>query len=101
MPHSLFQPISIGPLILRNRIFMAPLTRMRSSQPGDVPNALMAEYYRQRASAGLVISEATQISPEGKGYADTPGIYSAEQVAGWQLATDAVHQAGGHICMQL
>lgn len=101
MSISLFHPIRIGNLLLPNRIFMAPLTRMRSSQPGDVPNALMAEYYGQRASAGLVISEASQISPEGKGYADTPGIYSAEQVAGWKRATEAVHQAGGHICMQL
>lgn len=101
MPISLFQPIQIGDLHLPNRVFMAPLTRMRSSQPGDVPNALMAEYYRQRAGAGLVISEASQVSPEGKGYADTPGIYSAAQVEGWKLATGAVHQAGGHMCMQL
>lgn len=101
MPISLFQPIQIGELHLPNRVFMAPLTRMRSSQPGDVPNALMAEYYRQRAGAGLVISEASQVSPEGKGYADTPGIYSAAQVEGWKLATGAVHQAGGHMCMQL
>ena len=101
MPISLFQPIQIGDLHLPNRVFMAPLTRMRSSQPGDVPNALMAEYYRQRAGAGLVICEASQVSPEGKGYADTPGIYSAAQVEGWKLATGAVHQAGGHMCMQL
>jgi N-ethylmaleimide reductase len=101
MAIDLFQPITVAGFKLPNRLFMAPLTRMRSSQPGDVPNALMAEYYAQRASAGLVISEASQISPEGKGYADTPGIYSAEQVAGWKLATDAVHKAGGHFCMQL
>jgi N-ethylmaleimide reductase len=101
MSISLFQPVRIGDLVLSNRVFMAPLTRMRSSQPGDVPNALMAEYYAQRASAGLVISEASQISPEGKGYADTPGIYSDAQVAGWKLATEAVHRAGGRFCMQL
>ena len=101
MTISLFQPIQIGDSLLPNRIFMAPLTRMRASQPGDIPNALMAEYYGQRAGAGLVISEASQISPEAKGYADTPGIYSAEQVAGWKLTTEAVHRAGGHIGMQL
>ena len=101
MSISLFQPIRIGDLVLSNRVFMAPLTRMRSSQPGDVPNALMAEYYTQRAGAGLVISEASQISPEAKGYADTPGIYSTEQVEGWKLATEDVHRAGGHMCMQL
>ena len=101
MSISLFQPIRIGDMVLSNRVFMAPLTRMRSSQPGDVPNALMAEYYTQRAGAGLVISEASQISPEAKGYADTPGIYSTEQVEGWKLATEDVHRAGGHMCMQL
>ncbi|HWR96082.1 MAG TPA: N-ethylmaleimide reductase [Arenimonas sp.] len=101
MSISLFQPITVGNLVLSNRILMAPLTRMRASQPGDVPNALMAEYYTQRAGAGLVITEATQISPEGKGYADTPGIYSAEQVDGWRKVNESVHQAGGRICMQL
>ncbi len=101
MSVTLFDAINVGPLHLNNRIFMAPLTRMRSTQPGDVPNALMAEYYTQRASAGLVITEATQISNEGKGYADTPGIYSAEQVAGWKHINQAVHNAGGTICMQL
>jgi N-ethylmaleimide reductase len=98
---TLFQPITVGQMALRNRIFLAPLTRMRATQPGDVPNALMAEYYTQRAGAGLVITEASQISPEGKGYADTPGIYSSEQVAGWRKVNDSVHQAGGRICMQL
>ena len=101
MPIDLFQPITVAGLRLPNRVFMAPLTRMRAEQPGDVPTPLMAEYYAQRASAGLVICEASQISPEGKGYADTPGIYSDAQVAGWRLATDAVHAAGGHMCMQL
>ena len=101
MSITLFDAINVGALHLNNRIFLAPLTRMRASQPGDVPNALMAEYYAQRASAGLVITEASQISPEAKGYADTPGIYSHEQVAGWKLVNDAVHSAGGKICMQL
>jgi len=80
---------------------MAPLTRMRATVPGDVPNDLMAEYYVQRASAGLLISEGTQVSPEGKGYLDTPGIHSDEQVAGWRRVTDAVHEAGGLIAAQL
>ena len=101
MSVTLFDAINIGPIQLNNRIFMAPLTRMRATQPGDVPNVLMAEYYTQRASAGLVITEASQISNEAKGYADTPGIYSAEQVAGWKQVNDSVHAAGGKICMQL
>ncbi|GAB4006869.1 alkene reductase [Nocardioides ultimimeridianus] len=98
---SLFDPVTLGAVTLPNRILMAPLTRMRASQPGDVPNALMADYYRQRASAGLIVSEGTQISPQGKGYMDTPGIHSAEQVAGWRTITDAVHEAGGRIAAQL
>lgn len=97
----LFQPFTLGDLELPNRVLMAPLTRSRAAQPGDVPVAMNAEYYRQRASAGLIISEATQVSPQGKGYAFTPGIHSAEQIAGWQLVTDAVHQAGGRIHLQL
>lgn len=101
MTGQLFTPVRIGAFDFPNRVFMAPLTRMRSSQPGDVPNALMKAYYVQRASAGLIIAEATQISPQGKGYMDTPGIYSAEQVAGWQAITQAVHEAEGHICLQL
>ena len=80
---------------------MAPMTRSRSTQPGDVPNALMAEYYAQRASAGLIVSEATQISPQGKGYSFTPGIHTDAQVAGWRQVTDAVHAAGGRIVLQL
>ncbi len=97
---TLFDPITIGDLELPNRIFMAPLTRSRADE-GRVPNALMAEYYVQRASAGLILSEATSVSPMGVGYTDTPGIWSAEQVAGWKLVTQAVHDAGGRIFLQL
>lgn len=97
----LFQPIRVGDLELPNRIVMAPLTRSRSSQPGDIPNPMNARYYAQRASTGLIISEATQVSPQGKGYAFTPGIHSAEQVDGWRQVTDAVHKAGGRIVLQL
>lgn len=98
---SLFDLLAVGDLALPNRIVMAPLTRNRASQPGDVPTMLNAEYYTQRATAGLLIAEATQISPEGKGYAFTPGIHSPAQVAGWRLVTDAVHAAGGRIVLQL
>ena len=98
---SLFQPISLGPLTLKNRIVMPPLTRQRSAQPGDVPTALMATYYQQRASAGFIISEGTQIEPRGKGYAWTPGIYSQAQIDGWRTVTDAVHAEGGVIFAQL
>ena len=97
---TLFEPIKMGELSLKNRVVMAPLTRCRASE-GRVPNALMAEYYAQRASAGLIITEATSVTPMGVGYPDTPGIWSDEQVAGWKLITDAVHQAGGTIVMQL
>jgi 2,4-dienoyl-CoA reductase-like NADH-dependent reductase (Old Yellow Enzyme family) len=96
----LLEPIRIGDLQLPNRIFMAPLTRCRAST-GRVPNALMRDYYVQRASAGLILSEATAVSPKGVGYPDTPGIWSAEQVQGWKLITDAVHAAGGKIFLQL
>jgi 2,4-dienoyl-CoA reductase-like NADH-dependent reductase (Old Yellow Enzyme family) len=98
---TLFDPIRIGDLDLPNRIFMAPLTRSRATGGGRVPNALMREYYVQRASAGLILSEATAVTPQGVGYADTPGIWSAEQVAGWKQITDAVHAAGGRIFLQL
>lgn len=98
---TLFNPIQIGDLTLANRIIMAPLTRSRATGEGRVPNALMTEYYAQRASAGLIISEATAVSPQGVGYADTPGIWSDEQVAGWKHVTDAVHAAGGRIFLQL
>ncbi|AAU93057.1 NADH-dependent flavin oxidoreductase, Oye family [Methylococcus capsulatus str. Bath] len=101
MTNPLFQPFRLGPHTLKNRMVMAPLTRSRAGQPGNVPTALNAEYYRQRASAGLIISEATQVSPQGQGYAWTPGIHSAEQVAGWRLVADAVHGAGGLMFMQL
>lgn len=101
MSGKLFTPFSSGSFTFPNRVIMAPLTRMRASQPGDIPNALMQTYYVQRASAGLIIAEATQISPQGKGYMDTPGIYSAEQVQGWRKITQAVHEAGGHIALQL
>lgn len=97
---TLFDPVKIGDLQLPNRIVMAPLTRCRASA-GRVPNALMANYYAQRASAGLILSEATAVSPMGVGYPDTPGIWSAEQVAGWKLVTAAVHAAGGRIFAQL
>ncbi|ADC72584.1 NADH:flavin oxidoreductase/NADH oxidase [Thioalkalivibrio sp. K90mix] len=98
---ALFRPYSLGPLELPNRMLMSPLTRSRAGQPGDVPTDLNAEYYAQRAGAGLIISEATQVSPQGKGYAFTPGIHSPEQMAGWRKVTDAVHGAGGRIQAQL
>src|SRR5512139_2622053 len=96
----LFDPIRIGDTDLANRIVMAPLTRNRAAA-GQVPSALAVEYYRQRASAGLIVSEATQVCPEGQGYLDTPGIHSAAQVAGWRRVTDAVHADGGRIVAQL
>jgi N-ethylmaleimide reductase len=101
MTDTLFSKLFLGNADLPNRIVMAPMTRSRATQPGDVPNAMMAQYYAQRASAGLIITEATQISPQGKGYSFTPGIFSPEQVAGWKLVTDAVHAAGGRIFLQL
>ncbi|WP_306115485.1 MULTISPECIES: alkene reductase [unclassified Roseovarius] len=98
---TLFNPVTIGNIDLPNRVVMAPMTRSRSTQPGDVPNAMMAEYYAQRASAGMIITEATQITPEGKGYSFTPGINSKAQVAGWKLVTEAVHAKEGRIVLQL
>jgi N-ethylmaleimide reductase len=97
----LFQPVRLGRYDLPHRIVMAPLTRSRSRQPGNVPTALNACYYAQRASAALIVSEATQVSMQGQGYAWTPGIHSREQVEGWRLVTDAVHKAGGLIFLQL
>lgn len=97
---TLFDPIKVGDLQLPNRIIMAPLTRCRASE-GRVPNELMAEYYVQRASAGLILTEATSVTPMGVGYPDTPGIWSDEQVAGWSKITAAVHNAGGRIVLQL
>jgi 2,4-dienoyl-CoA reductase-like NADH-dependent reductase (Old Yellow Enzyme family) len=98
---SLFDPIAIGDLNLPNRVFMAPMTRNRATMPGRVPNALMKEYYVQRASAGAILTEATSVVPEGVGYPATPGICSEEQVAAWRDITDAVHEAGGRILLQL
>jgi 2,4-dienoyl-CoA reductase-like NADH-dependent reductase (Old Yellow Enzyme family) len=97
---SLFDPLKIGNLELPNRIIMAPLTRARAGE-SRIPNALMAEYYRQRASAGLILSEATSVDPMGVGYADTPGIWSDAQVRGWAAVTEALHAAGGRIFLQL
>lgn len=96
---TLFDPIRVGDIELANRIVMAPLTRNRARN--QLPDELTVEYYRQRASAGLIITEATQISPMGQGYIDTPGIHSAAQVAAWKRVTDAVHAAGGRIVIQL
>jgi N-ethylmaleimide reductase len=96
----LFDPVRLGPYELRNRIVMAPLTRSRADDNG-VPGKLQATYYAQRASAGLIVSEATNITPQGKGYIRTPGIWSKEQIAGWKLTTYAVHAQGGRIFLQL
>ncbi len=98
---TIFDPLTVGALELPNRIIMAPLTRARAIGGARVPNALMAQYYVQRASAGLILTEATAVTPQGVGYADTPGIWSDEQVAGWTKVTEAVHQAGGRIFLQL
>ncbi|HEN3636367.1 TPA: alkene reductase [Yersinia enterocolitica] len=97
----LFSPLKVGALTLPNRVFMAPLTRLRSIEPGDIPTPLMAEYYRQRASAGLIITEATQISFQAKGYAGAPGLHTQEQLNAWKKITQAVHDDGGHIAVQL
>ncbi|MEH6452494.1 MAG: alkene reductase [Psychromonas sp.] len=101
MYDSLFTPITLGTSQLKNRFVLPPLTRCRASQPGNIPNALMAEYYAQRATAGLVITEATQVEPRGQGYAWTPGIHTQAQIEGWKLVTDAVHKIDGQIFMQL
>ncbi len=98
---ALLTEVSIGALSLPNRVVMAPLTRSRAKQPGDVPTALNAEYYSQRATMGLIVTEATYVSPMGKGYGMVPGIATDEQVEGWRLVTDAVHAAGGRIFLQL
>src|SRR5271170_907961 len=97
----LFPPFLLGALELKNRIVMAPLTRNRATKGTDAPSDLNAEYYRQRASAGLIITEATQISQQGQGYIWTPGIYSKAQVEGWKKVTHAVHDADGKIFIQL
>ena len=100
MNDALFSPVRLGGLTLRNRVVMAPMTRSRAG-PGDVPSDIMVEYYRQRAGAGLIITEGTQPSPAGKGYWRTPGIHSQAQIDGWRRVGDAVHAAGGLIVMQL
>src|ERR1700731_2614289 len=97
----LFSPYTLGDLRLKNRIVMAPLTRTRAENRGKVPNALMAEYYAQRAGAGLIITEGTFVSEQGQGWYGAPGIYTAVQAAGWRRVTDAVHEAGGLIFVQL
>lgn len=101
MPKHLLAPVSVGRLQLNNRVVMAPLTRSRAGQPGDLPRALNVDYYAQRAGAGLIVTEASQISRQGQGYAWTPGIYSDAQEAGWKSVVDAVHQEGGRIALQL
>lgn len=101
MTQPLLQPFALGSLQLPNRVVMAPMTRCRADNPGNVPTSLMAEYYAQRASAGLLITEGTFVSRRGVGYINVPGIYSDEQVQGWRLVTDAVHKASGRIFCQL
>jgi N-ethylmaleimide reductase len=98
---ALLAPVRLGPYTLKNRIVLPPLTRQRAGQPGDVPTELMALYYRQRASAGFMVTEGTQIEPRGQGYAWTPGIYSPAQIDGWRKVTEAVHAEGGVIFAQL
>src|ERR1700722_16530077 len=101
MPHpSLFQPLQLGSITLPNRIIMAPLTRMRAGA-NNVPTALNAKYYAQRATAGLIISEGTAVSVDAHGYPVAPGIYTQDQIEGWRQVTDAVHEAGGRIVMQI
>ncbi|MFM7330502.1 MAG: alkene reductase, partial [Brachymonas sp.] len=101
MTAQLFTSFKLGAMDLPHRIVMAPMTRSRTTQPGNVPNALMAEYYAQRADASLIVTEATQITPQGQGYSFTPGIHSEEQVQGWRQVTDAVHAQCGRIVLQL
>ena len=101
MHETLFEPLQMGSIAAKNRVMMAPLTRGRSTQPGSTPNAMMETYYRQRAGAGLIISEATGISVEGSGWPAAPGIWSEEQVEGWKPITRAVHDEGGAIVLQL
>jgi len=97
----LFTPLKLGNLDLPHRIVMAPLTRSRSAQPGDIPQKMNVDYYGQRSSAAIIISEATQISPQGKGYAFTPGIHSNAQISGWKKITEEVHRQGSKIFLQL
>ncbi len=100
-PTKLFEAFKLGPITLPNRLVMAPLTRNRAVPPGMVPSPLAVDYYGQRASAGLLVTEASQVSQQGQGYQDTPGIYSKEQVSGWRKVTDRVHEKGGRIFIQL
>lgn len=97
----LFEPFSFGSLTFKNRFVVPPMTRCRSAQPGNIPTQMMADYYAQRTSAGLIIAEATQVSEDAQGYSYTPGIHTDEQVAGWRKVTDAVHQNNGQIFLQL
>ena len=101
MSADLFSPFRMGDIELKNRVVMAPLTRNRATPGADAPNDLNVEYYRQRAGAGLIVSEASQISQQGQGYLWTPGVYTDAQIAGWRKITDAVHEAGGKIVIQL
>src|SRR5262249_28587817 len=98
---TLFDPVTVGDVHLTNRVVMAPLTRLRAASPPSVPNRLMAEYYVQRATAGLIITEGVPVAPQGVGYPNVPGLWSEEHVAGWRQITDAVHEAGGRMFAQL
>ena len=97
MKNTLLKPIKVGHMDLPNRIFMSPMTRSRADNPENKATELIAKYYAQRASAGLIISEGSQVSTEAVGYINTPGIYSPAQVEGWKLVTEAVHEKDGHI----
>ncbi len=99
MTHKAFEPAKLGSLTLANHIVMAPMTRSRAL--GNVPNEMMAEYYRQRATAGLIVTEGTAPAAEGLGYARIPGLFNQEQAVQWKIVTDAVHEAGGRIFVQL
>ena len=99
MSHKTFEPYKLGPITLANHIVMAPMTRSRA--PGGIPNEMMVTYYRQRAGAGLIVTEGTSPAPEGLGYARIPGLFNREHVIGWKRVTDAVHHEGGHIFVQL
>jgi N-ethylmaleimide reductase len=101
IPQPLLEPRRLGDLLLPNRLVMAPLTRGRASNPGHVPNDLMREYYEQRATAGLIISEGAWVSEDGQGWLGAPGIYNREQGSGWKAITDGVHAKGGRIFAQL
>lgn len=98
---NLFSPLKIGAVTVPNRVFMAPMTRIRSDEPGDVPTDLMGQYYRQRASSGLIITEATQISFEAKGLSGAPGVHTPEQIHAWRRINDSVHALGGHTAVQV